>query len=216
MSGATGPVPYSIIAPTSPFVDVRTGRITREWYRFLLSLFATGGSGQPQPSPAQIETMVSELETLTAALPTPPGGPDYRSQITDLNTMVALLFARSSSSGSSAATLSGKSFSYTLAWGAGSVAQNGTIEIEGNAPADMHVLGVDYSNGVNAGTIDGAFQIGTTPITGLNPVVNNGTSSATATGANALAAGDTLRVVLTAANGVISDGGYFTPFGTYD
>lgn len=217
MSGATGPVPYSIIAPTSPFVDTKTGRITREWYRFLLSLFATGGSGQPQASPAQIQESLTQYENLTAALPTPPGGPDYRAQIEDLNTLVALALARAQSAAGASASFHGLPFTYgTLAWGAGTVAQNGTIAMEGYAQLPSHVLGVAFNNGAGGGSITGNFQINGTSITGLSAVVNNGSGISDASGANALPADGVLRVVLSSATGVIADGGYFTPFGTYD
>ena len=36
----------NIPAPRVPFVDERTGLISREWYRFLLNLFTLTGSGQ--------------------------------------------------------------------------------------------------------------------------------------------------------------------------
>ena len=91
-SGATGavnPVPYSIIAPTSPLVDVRTGRITREWYRFLLSLFITGGGGQPQPTPASLASATADLARLTAAETMPVRGPDYANAIADLQRQIA-------------------------------------------------------------------------------------------------------------------------------
>ena len=35
----------NIPAPRVPFIDERTGLISREWYRFMLSLFALTGSG---------------------------------------------------------------------------------------------------------------------------------------------------------------------------
>lgn len=40
--------PYNITripAPRVPFLDERTGQISREWYRFLLNLFVLTGSG---------------------------------------------------------------------------------------------------------------------------------------------------------------------------
>lgn len=39
-----------IPAPRVPFIDERTGLISREWYRFLLNLFTLAGSGTPQNS----------------------------------------------------------------------------------------------------------------------------------------------------------------------
>lgn len=216
MSGATGPAqqPYSIIAPTSPFVDIRTGRITREWYRFLLSLFVSGGSGQPVPSVVVIDALVNQLQTLLAAS-LPPQGPDFQRQIEDLNILVATVAGRSA--GNSGATpFTGKPFSYTLAWGGGAIAMNGTIDIEGDAQNAAHILGVKHDNGVGGGSITGAFQINGTPITGLGAVVNNGAGTSTATAANALVPGAVLRVVLSGVTGSVADGGYFTPFGTYD
>ncbi|KKN66537.1 hypothetical protein LCGC14_0470710 [marine sediment metagenome] len=36
----------NIVPPRVPFNDPRTGLISREWYRFFLSLFHSTGSGQ--------------------------------------------------------------------------------------------------------------------------------------------------------------------------
>lgn len=115
-----------------------------------------------------------------------------------------------------AGKVSGEPFSYTVPWGAGAFAQNGTVVIEGYARSASHIIGVHYENGVGGGSITGNFQIGTTSITGLNAVVNGGTDTVTATAANALSVGGRLRAVLTSASGMIGDGGFFTVFGTYD
>jgi len=40
----------NIPAPRVPFVDERTGLISREWYRFLLNLFVLTGSGREVPT----------------------------------------------------------------------------------------------------------------------------------------------------------------------
>ena len=217
MSGATGPTrkPFSIPTPQQPISDPASGKITNAWFRFFEAGWVNGGSGQPQPTPAQLEAATADLARLTATETAPARGPDYSRQISDLQTLVAVGLARSAGD-SGKSSVSGQKFAYTLAWGAGSIAQNGTIELEGDAQEKSHILGVKFDNGVGGGSITGAFQIGTTDITGLAAVVNNGAGTATATAANALPAGGALRVVLSGVSSIIADGGYFTTFGTYD
>lgn len=44
-----------IPAPRVPFIDERTGLISREWYRFFLNLFTLVGAGTVQPSIEDLE-----------------------------------------------------------------------------------------------------------------------------------------------------------------
>ena len=164
-----------------------------------------------------VTSVISYLGSgLAAARPSNPGIPSDTLGFYYSTDSTSLSFWNGASWSNVSGSLSGAPFSYTLAWGAGSVAQVGTIEIEGSFQANAHILGVVFDNGVGGGTIDGDFQINTTSITGLAAVVNNGAGTTTATGLNAAAAGDTLRVILSSNTGTITDGGFFTPFGTYD
>ena len=54
----------NIPAPRVPFVDERTGLISREWYRFLLNLFRLTGSGQN-------DTTLTEVQYLPVFDPAP-------------------------------------------------------------------------------------------------------------------------------------------------
>ena len=54
----------NIPAPRVPFIDMKTGLVSREWYRFLLNLFQLTGSGvsevsledlQLAPLPAEVQ-----------------------------------------------------------------------------------------------------------------------------------------------------------------
>lgn len=110
----------------------------------------------------------------------------------------------------------GAPFSYTVAFGGGATLSNGTIEVEGKFPFAGHVLGAVYDVGSGAGTTTLAVQIGTTSITGLSAVTITAPGTTTASGANAIAAGGKLRAVFSSTTGTISDGGFVTPYGTFD
>jgi len=66
----------SIPAPRIPFIDGRTGLISREWYRFLLNLFKLTGGGENVVSitdlqvvpPLQLDLFTAELQKQVAAL----------------------------------------------------------------------------------------------------------------------------------------------------
>jgi hypothetical protein len=67
----TTPNITNIPAPRVPFVDERTGLISREWYRFLLNLFTLTGSGQSDmtvqdilsgPSVGDSQAQIAELQ----------------------------------------------------------------------------------------------------------------------------------------------------------
>jgi len=79
----------NIPAPRVPFIEERTGLISREWYRFLLNLFTLVGGGQvdttladllvaPTSSAAQ-ESQLAELEKQLSTL-----GIDPAAQIAEL------------------------------------------------------------------------------------------------------------------------------------
>lgn len=62
-SAAPTPPPYSLIPrPPSPWIDVRTGQPTIEFYRFIVYLFQSVGSGQANTNLARI---LAELTALT-------------------------------------------------------------------------------------------------------------------------------------------------------
>ena len=143
-----------------------------------------------------VTSIISYLgEGLLSARPSNPGIPADTLGLY-YGTDTGVLYLWTGAAWRSASAVSGEAFSYTLAWGAGSLAQNGTIVLEGFAQAASHILGVHWENGVGAGSIAGAFQIGTINITGLSAVTNNGTGTTTATAANALSVGGSLRTVL--------------------
>lgn len=64
-----------------PFIDERTGLISREWYRFLLNLFQITGSGTSDTSivDLQIAPVVDQTDNIVALLSqlsvTPPASP---------------------------------------------------------------------------------------------------------------------------------------------
>jgi len=68
----------SIPAPRVPIVDERTGTISREWYRFLLNLFALTGSGSNPTSleDVQLGPPVQEID-MGSIDPTPSGFAAY-------------------------------------------------------------------------------------------------------------------------------------------
>lgn len=199
------------------FVDTATGKLTPWAGQFLTRLISFLGPVPPPGTPGAGMTVSQALTQILGEegeFPLP--GPDGATQqsIADLTQAVSLIPPLPMQTDT--AGISGTPFSYTVSWGAGAVAQAGTIEIDGNIQSPYHILEVAFSNGVAGGTIDGTFEINGTPITGLSPVVNNGTGTAAATGANGAVPGDTFSLVLASQVGTISDGGYFTPSGTYD
>lgn len=80
---------YYIIPPTAPLTDSK-GMITRIWWRFLSSLFLTGGSGQSTMSLAELIAEVAALEA-SQALAGLPTGPDYSSIIAQQQMAAALV-----------------------------------------------------------------------------------------------------------------------------
>ncbi len=78
---------YYILQPNAPMVD-KTGHITREWWRFLNSLFVTGGSGQSTGSLVDLENAVAGLEA-EVATQGQPSGPDYGLAISEQLTAFA-------------------------------------------------------------------------------------------------------------------------------
>ena len=62
-----------IPAPRVPFLDERTGTISREWYRFLLNLFVLTGDGQNQFSLTDLQIGPPSLDA--AALAVDPNAP---------------------------------------------------------------------------------------------------------------------------------------------
>jgi hypothetical protein len=168
-------------------------------------------------NPVTVTSIISYLgEGLLSARPTNPGVPADTVALYYATDVPQLYVWNGSAWASATAGRSGQAFDYTLSWGAGAVAANGTIVLEGNMQSAAHILGANWQNGAGGGSITGDFEINTTPITGLSAVVNNGTSSASASAANAMSPGDLLRVVLSAASGAIADGGFFNVHGTYD
>lgn len=124
------------------------------------------------------------------------------------------------SQGSTGATgpgISGTNYTFgTISWGGGAVAANGTITITGNQDIAGHILSAYYSNGSGGGSITANVQINGVSVTGLSAVTINSGTHTNASGANAVAAGNTVAVILTAVSGTISDGGFVTISGTAD
>jgi len=86
----------SIPAPRVPFIDGRTGLISREWYRFLLNLFKLTGGGENlasitdlQVTPTQqLDLFTAELQKQVAALElSPPPVADLLSQLQDVRAL---------------------------------------------------------------------------------------------------------------------------------
>jgi hypothetical protein len=62
-TGAPTPPPYSLVPrPPTPWIDIRTGQPTIEFYRFIVYLFQSAGSGQANTNLAKI---LAELTALT-------------------------------------------------------------------------------------------------------------------------------------------------------
>lgn len=200
------------------FVDTNTGKLTLWAGQFLIRLIQFLGPVPPPGSPGagmSITQVLTDMLNSVDEFVLP--GPDSATQqaIATLQQAVSLIPPLPMQT-TEAGGVSGSPFSYTVAWGAGSVANTGTIEIEGDFQSACHILGVAFDNGIAGGTIDAGFQISGTLVTGLSAVVNNGTGTAMATALNGALPGDTLQIVLGTPTGTISDGGFFTPFGTYD
>ena len=119
--------------------------------------------------------------------------------------------------GATGAGVSGVSTTFgTVAWGAGAVAANGTITLaESFAPA-AHILSAVWNNGSGGGTIDANVRIAGSSVTGLSAITITTAGTSTASGANAITAGNVVDIVFTGASGTISDGGAISVLGTYD
>lgn len=84
-TGAPTPPPYSLVPrPPTPWVDIRTGQPTIEFYRFIVYLFQSVGSGQAGTNLAKImaeltaltnefNTLDAEFESLNDYVQTTPG-----------------------------------------------------------------------------------------------------------------------------------------------
>jgi hypothetical protein len=201
------------------FVDTNTGKLTPWAGQFLTRLISFLGPVPPPGTPGAGMTVTGILTNmLNEADEFPLLGADAATQqaIAALRQAVSLIPPLPMPTSDIGGGLSGVPFSYTVSWGAGAVAQAGTIEIDGDIRNAGHILGVVFDNGVAGGTIDGNFQINGTSITGLSAVVNNGPGTASATGLNATAPGNGMQIVLGSPTGTLSDGAFFSPFGTYD
>ena len=55
----------SIPAPRVPFIDERTGLISREWYRFMLNLFTLTGSGASDISVTDLAVVPNQVDPFT-------------------------------------------------------------------------------------------------------------------------------------------------------
>src|ERR1035437_8294360 len=102
----------------------------------------------------------------------------------------------------------------SVARGAGSIAQPGTISLVDGLYQASVITSMNYNNGALGGSITPSASINGTPITGLSSVAVNSAGSATATGNNTISAGGTLTLALSSLVGAISDGGVITLEGT--
>ena len=110
---------------------------------------------------------------------------------------------------------SGSAYTFgTISFGAGAVAQNGTITITLDQDVDAHLLEASYSNGPGGGTIDAAVVVNGSTAAGFGSITIEGTGDVT--GSAEVPAGSVLQVVFTDASGTISDGGAITLSGTQD
>ena len=85
-----------IPAPRVPFLDERTGTISREWYRFLLNLFVLTGDGQNQFSLTDLQLgPVAQTDPTTQTqvdgLGLTPTASTQESQIAELQKQVQAL-----------------------------------------------------------------------------------------------------------------------------
>ena len=85
-----------IPAPRVPFLDERTGTISREWYRFLLNLFVLTGNGQNQFSLTDLQLgPVAQTDPTTQTqvdgLGLTPTASTQESQIAELQKQVQAL-----------------------------------------------------------------------------------------------------------------------------
>jgi hypothetical protein len=121
--------------------------------------------------------------------------------------------------GATGAGIHGTNYTFgTISWGAGAVAQNGTITVTLNQDVPAHALLAVFNNGstLTANSIIADVQINGTNVTGWDPITIDAAGTATATAANAIAAGGTMTCIFTAAAGTIANGGAITLGGTAD
>lgn len=78
-----------IPAPRVPFIDERTGQVSREWYRFLYNLFNLTGGGESQTSTEELEigptssesSEVAELQNQLESLAVAPSYTPHTSRL---------------------------------------------------------------------------------------------------------------------------------------
>lgn len=80
MSQTVQPPAFIIPPPQAPLTD-KNGMITPIWWRFLQSLFVTGGAGTSTVSLAQLQALVTALEQAQDLL-YQPHGPDLHNVAT--------------------------------------------------------------------------------------------------------------------------------------
>lgn len=103
---------YTIPPPQTPLVD-RDGIITRSWWRFLSSLFVTGGSGTVTVNLADLAAAIADLESAEGLFLT-PRGPDYQAIIDMQAAQIAELQGRVSTLSAAVDALQRGVFSATL------------------------------------------------------------------------------------------------------
>ena len=104
----------------------------------------------------------------------------------------------------------------TISWGAGAIAQNGTITITLNQDVPAVAQHAVFTNGstLNTNSIIADVQINGTNVTGWNPITIDTAGTATATATNTIALAGTMTCIFSGATGTISDGGAITFSGT--
>jgi hypothetical protein len=110
---------------------------------------------------------------------------------------------------------SGSAYTFgTISFGAGSVAQPGTITITLDQDVNAHLLEVNYTNGSGGGTIDAAVHVNGSTLAGFGAIAITGAGSLT--GSGEVPAGSSMTVVFTNASGTLGDGAAITFSGTQD
>ena len=111
--------------------------------------------------------------------------------------------------------LAGSAYSFgTISFGAGAVAQNGTITVTLDQDINAHLLKASFSNGSGGGTINAAVVVNGTTASGFGAIGIVGTGDVS--GSIEVAAGSVVTVVFSGAAGTLSNGGALTLSGTRD